>query len=319
MIPGVAVYHPRSEWESPKLAMASSFTRQPPALVIGDVSQMVYHYTAATNLPDGDVGESVDQIPARLAASQLDYLANRNVEPGYRQKPEHGGKLYPGYPLGYSFMVDWLGGVWELRGFDFRPAATNQHNHYTIAVLFYTDGANPGTEAQWAAARAIGRETRRRANRADFSPVFRSHGEMRELTGIGTATACAGAGLESQAPTLGRLDYQPSEDDMPTWDDRRLLDTRQPGIGAGRVAPGVTRSIDIGHPTAKQAIVNITATDPTGPGYFQASAGTSKVNYNPTIHTVANECTVPVTAGRINITANVSDCHLVVDLVGVWL
>lgn len=137
------------------------------------------------------------------------------------------------------------------------------------------------------------------------------------------ATSCPGDYLFAELDTIRRrvadLLNPPTENDMPTWDDRRLLDTREPGIGQGPVKAGTSRSIDIGHPTAKQAIVNITMTAPTAGCYVTASGtGTSKVNDNPTLHTVANECTVPVADGRINLTVHKADCHLVVDLVGVY-
>ena len=206
MIPGVPAYHPRSEWEAPDLQMGLSFTRTPTRITLSNITQPIAHYTAATNLPDGDAGESWLSIPQRLRNSQLDYLTNRTGG-GYTRKSD--GKFFPGYPLGYSFMVDARGHVWELRGFDYLPAATNQHNSYSVAVLFYVDGADKATDEAWASARAIAKEFRRRSGRSDFAARFMGHDEMRRVTGTGTPTACPGAGIESQLSTLGVIDYEP--------------------------------------------------------------------------------------------------------------
>lgn len=221
VIPGVAVYHPRTEWEQVGFRMAVDFTRLPTAMTIGNVDQMVAHYTGAKDVPDGDPGEDLTTMRDYLRAIERDYLTNRTGG-GYVRKSDN--VYFPGYHTGYSFAVDWQGGAWEIRGFDFLPAATNQHNGHTVAVLFFVDGADKANTAMWNTARAIGRETRRRANRADFKSRFTDHGTLTITSGTGTATACAGPGIRSQLATEGFIDIAPTptptpppgdDDDMP--------------------------------------------------------------------------------------------------------
>src|SRR5512146_595549 len=138
-IPGVETFHQRSEWEPAGYRMASDFTATPNRLVIPNVTRNAVHYTAVINLPDGDPNEILtgeDGIRRLLASATIDYLTNRS-DGGYTRRSD--GRYFPGYPLGYSFAYDWLGGVWEIRGFDFMPAATGGHNSYTLAHLMLTD------------------------------------------------------------------------------------------------------------------------------------------------------------------------------------
>lgn len=213
MIPDVVAYHPRTEWEQPGFRMASDFTRQPTAIKLGAVDQMVAHYTGAKDLPDGDPGEDLFSVQGYLRAIERDYLTNRTGG-GYIRKVD--AVYFPGYHTGYSFAVDWLGGCWEIRGFDYLPAATNQHNGHTVAVLFLVDGAFPAPLAMWQTARAIGNETRRRAGRPDFHPVFTDHGSLTTASGTGTVTPCAGSGIRSQLATEGQLDHNPPPEEPVT-------------------------------------------------------------------------------------------------------
>ena len=206
MIPGVAAFHPRTEWEQVGFRIAVDFTRLPTPIKPAAVDTMVAHYTGAKDVPDGDPGEDLTTMRDYLRAIERDYLANRTGG-GYVRKVDN--VYFPGYHTGYSFAVDWQGGCWEIRGFDFLPAATNQHNGHTVAVLFFVDGPDRANPAMWETARAIGRETRRRSGRADFKPVFTDHGTLTITSGTGTPTACAGPGIRSQLTTEGRLD-QPS-------------------------------------------------------------------------------------------------------------
>lgn len=110
-----------------------------PAIDWAQIARIVVHYTAAANLPTpDDLGESQAQIPARLRASQADYLANRN----------------PPYSLGYNAMVDGWGSAWEIRGIDIKCAANKGSssgpnlNGTSWAILCYVDGADPMTPAQ---------------------------------------------------------------------------------------------------------------------------------------------------------------------------
>lgn len=192
--------------------MALDFTRLPTKGNLANVDTMVAHYTGAKNVPDGDPGENLTTMRDYLRAIERDYLTNRTGG-GYVRKAD--GVYFPGYHTGYSFGVDWLGGVWEIRGFDFLPAATNQHNGHTIAVLFFVDGPDGANDAMWRSARAIGRETRLRSGRADFKPAFTDHGTLTTTSGTGTPTACAGAGIRGQLATQGRLDLDDAPPEEP--------------------------------------------------------------------------------------------------------
>lgn len=210
VIPGVTFY-PRSAWEQPGFRMATDFTRQPTGLKIHTVDMMVAHYTGAKNVPDGDVGEDLTSMRDYLRAIQRDYLANRTGG-GYIRKSD--AVHFPGYHIGYSFGIDWQGGVWELRGFDYLPAATNQHNDHTVAVLFFVDGPDKANGDMWSAARAIGRETRRRSGHRHFRQVYTDHGTLTATSGVGTPTACAGPGIRSQLATEGNIDHDEGDDVM---------------------------------------------------------------------------------------------------------
>lgn len=203
MIPGVETLHARSVWEPVGYRMADDFTRIPTLYVPRNVTRGVAHYTGAMNVPSGDPGEDPHSIAGFLARATIDYLTNRTGG-GYKRKSD--GVFFPGYPLGYSFGVDWLGGVWTIRGFDFLPAATNQHNDYTVAVLMFVDSADKAPPLMWQSTRAIVREARRRSGRVDFNPLGTDHGTVRIETGTGTATACAGAGIRSQLITEFNID-----------------------------------------------------------------------------------------------------------------
>lgn len=211
-IPGVETVHERSAWEPVGYRMALDFTRTPALLNPGSVDEDALHYTADDNLPDGDFGEFVDQLPTYLAAITKSYLQNRS-DGGYVRRSD--GFYFPGYPIGYSFAVDWLGGVWVLRGWDYVPAATSGHNGHTIAILLLTDLADPGSDLMWRSVRCIRREAVRRKMRLPNSPT--GHGEFVVKYGTGTRTSCPGGPLLRQRDEgLGDLDYPdvPEEDEM---------------------------------------------------------------------------------------------------------
>ncbi len=216
-IPGVETVHPREWWEQDSYRI-TDFTRLPTPYRPANVDRGVVHYTGATNTPDGDPGENVTtSIIDRLRASQRDYLTNRTGG-GYTRRSD--GRVFPGYHLGYSFLVDYLGGVTELRGWDYLPAATNGHNDHTAAFLCFVDGQDKGTELMWASLRALGREARRRSGRSNFNPRLIDHGGLTIESGKGTPTQCAG-GLRSQLITHGNIDVDlrppppvPPEDNM---------------------------------------------------------------------------------------------------------
>lgn len=210
-IPGVETVHVRETWEPDGFRLTESFTKTPGRRTNWSVADTTAaHYTSAINLPDGDPGEilnGVDGIRALLARTQIDYYTNRTGG-GYTRKSD--GRFFPGYAIGYNFAVDWLGGVWELRGWDFSPAATSKHNGHTLAVLLLTDRADPGSPLMLRSARMIQRECVRRGGRLANRPW--PHGSFRTRTGTGTATACCGPALTAQIDAgLLDLDYQESE------------------------------------------------------------------------------------------------------------
>lgn len=227
-IPGVETVHTRETWEPNgidnwygdwyfrtygDLRRSSAFHRQPAALDIGDVEYVATHYTSAIDLPDGDPDEivgGVDGIRALLARSHYDYLTNR-TNGGYTRNSD--GKRFPGYPLGYSFAIDWLGGVWEINGWDYQPAATSGWNGKALAFLMLTDRADPGSDLMWKSHRALSREALRRGARIAPSRVW-AHGWFADRTGTGTATACCGDALKAQI-VAGMGDWTKHNDNQP--------------------------------------------------------------------------------------------------------
>lgn len=202
-IPGVETIHERSAWEPIGYRMGLDFTRVPPLLNPYSVDEDALHYTADDDLPDGDFGEFIQQLPAYLAAITINYLRTRS-DGGYVRRSD--GFYFPGYPIGYNFAVDWLGGVWVLRGWDFVPAATNGHNGHTIAILLLTDLADPGSDLMWRSIRCIRREAVRRKMKLPNRPL--GHGEFRTKYGVGTPTACPGHRILRQRDQgLGDLNY----------------------------------------------------------------------------------------------------------------
>lgn len=201
MIPGVQTVHLRAAWEDPNLPVNDPPEYVPPRQDWSRITTGVAHYTAAVNLPDGDLGEFEYNIPPYLRAIQRDYRTNK------------------GFSIGYLWAVDWLGGAWQLRGWEWRAAANlgrlaqpvNTANYWTIPVLYLVDGNDPMTDEALATGRAIYREAGRIAGRKLIGPVPHSHIDP---------TGCCGDGIRGQI-TAGLLnaDYapptpQPPEDDM---------------------------------------------------------------------------------------------------------
>jgi hypothetical protein len=329
IIPGAPVVHERDAWEENGYRMALDFTRLPSLYIPANVTRGVSHYVGALNVPDGDVGDL--GVAAFLRAAQRDYLINRTGG-GYTRRSD--GRFFPGYPLGYSFAVDWLEAAWTLRGFDFLPAATNQHNSYTIAVLMLVDGAQGATPGMWATARAIVREARRRSGRADFNPAGTDHGSLRIATGVGTITPCAGAGIRSQLAAEFNIDTT-----VQHWTEggevlhlagppkERIYDTRDGTGGApvALVAPGSPAKVKIPMPAgvaASTAIVNVTIVDPTGPGFGQVDGlvfgNASDLNYAPGSHPPESGATIAaIVDGAIGVKLTGAPANVVVDLLGV--
>lgn len=188
MIDGLT-YHPRSTWENPALPVNHPGVYRPPALDLARIDTIVYHYTGSDDLIDGDPGEHASDLPGYLRAIQADY--RRRL----------------GFSIGYSWAIDWLGGVWELRGFDYRAAATGgrkstrdgsinpETNRRTLAFLCLVDGSDPLTPQAARSARLLTAEAERRTGRRLDITAHSDH----------DYTACCGDGIRHQIAT-GYLD-----------------------------------------------------------------------------------------------------------------
>lgn len=305
MIPGVT-FHSRESWQAPNEPVRGPYAYEPARVLFG-----MAHYTASNDLIDGDPGESADDLPQYLRNIQHSYLTHR------------------GYSLGYSFAVDWLGGVWEVRGFDYRPAANDGDkgewevpnlNRFTVAVLYLVDGDDRLTAEAAAAGRAIYREAHRRTVSAggewtQFSP--KPHHET-------DYTACPGNGITRDI-SEGRLTFDPFSSDPEGGEvvpvgPVRMSDTRKYGfqlpVGWHRfkVADVVPRS-------ASAVWVTLTATEADGPGYVSvgppslASGVPAWSNLNYHRDNVANTTLARVEDGWMSVYVR-TPTHLVVDVLG---
>lgn len=171
LVPGAQTVHPRETWVDPRFPVFGPLDNP----LNNDT--VVIHYTAADNLIDGDPGEHAENLPAYIRAMQYSYVTQR------------------GYSLGYLFAVDWLGGIWQIRGWEYQSAANAGHNEHTFPILVLVDGADAATPEAVRSIQLIGAEAQRRAKRP---LVVKGHGQLRLETGVGTATACPGAGLQAQ-------------------------------------------------------------------------------------------------------------------------
>lgn len=195
-IPGVAVYHQRSTWEKLLPARYQMAAQNPPKQVPADIFRPVVHYPGVDDVPDGDPGERLEDVAQSVANSHRYYVDNR------------------GYAYGYLFVVDWTGGVWEVRGFDYRSAANSGHNQYTCPVQLLIDATGTPTDRQIDAAVAVFREFRRRAGRTDFESRPWGHGELQKRTGIGTVTTCPGTNTQ-RLIDQGRFDLPDEPEPAP--------------------------------------------------------------------------------------------------------
>lgn len=320
-IPGVETFHPRAAWEPGPgtplfgdLLRDSSFHRTPEGLWLPGITHLATHYTAAIDIPDGDPGEilgGIDGIRRLLRNAHWDYLANRSGG-GYRRLSD--GRWFPGYPLGYSFAFDWLGGVWEINGFDYRPSATSGWNNRALAFLMLTDRADPGSELMWRSFRAVAAEAVRRGARFTPDTVW-SHGWFAERTGTGTPTACCGDALEAQIRAgYGDWTQDDTGDDMITLPTpRRAYDSRKTG---GPLGVGESREITIGMTT--EAFLNVTVIGQSGSSGFVSvndpTGKTSLVNYDIADRLESNTAPFHTPNGKVVITNHVGVAHVIVDV-----
>ena len=173
MIPGVETVHPRESWVDPAYPVTG------PPSPDADIHIAVIHYTAADDLIDGDPGEHAEDLPAYFRSMQRYYVTHPTR----------------GYSLGYRWGVDWLGGVWQIRGWEFKSAANAGWNNVTEPILVLVDGNDPATDEAVDSVRKIIAESQRRSGRTF---AIKGHGQLRAETGVGTATSCPGVGLQAQ-------------------------------------------------------------------------------------------------------------------------
>jgi hypothetical protein len=148
---------PRESWQNP--AQPVTGPTHPGWARYTDVA---IHYTSAAKIP-GD-------IDAYHRAMQNDYVTSR------------------GFSLGYSVSVDQSGVSREIRGTDFKPAATRNSNDFAMAILVLVDGNDMASPAASAEVRRIIGEWERLAGR---QLRIKGHGEY-------VATGCPGSGLQAQ-------------------------------------------------------------------------------------------------------------------------
>lgn len=164
LVPGAQTVHTRESWQDPKYPVFGPLD-DPTNNVTA-----VLHYTADDDLIDGDPGEHASNLSAYLRSMQKSYVLNR------------------GYSLGYLWAVDWLGGIWQIRGWEYQSAANKGENATTWPILVLVDGQDPATPEAAESIRLLIAEAGRRAG----SPLF-----IKGHKDIG-ATACPGAGLYAQ-------------------------------------------------------------------------------------------------------------------------
>lgn len=272
-VPGVT-YHGRESWQDPRYPVFGPY--DDPA----NNDTVVVHYTAADDLIDGDPGEHAEDLPAYLRNMQYSYVTQR------------------GYSLGYSFAVDWLGGVWQIRGWEFQSAANRGHNGHTLPVLMLVDGADPATPEAVAAVRKIVAEAERRFGR--------------ELTVVGHrdigATACPGEGLYRQVQA--GVFYPNKESVVVPIKPTRLFDSRKfnnlkPEQPVWLSVDGI-QAVPSG---ATGVFVTLTAVPGNHPGYItlwphgDTRPPTSDVNFQPHIN-IANTTLVGLNQGKFSVVSS---------------
>ena len=327
VIPGVATLHTREDWLEPCYPMVG------PAQRPANITQPVAHYSGALDLPDGDIGEFENEIPPFIRASQRDYWLHRDGT-GLTIC----GRYLPGYALGYMWWIDWLGGVWEVRGFDYQSAANADHNTYTAPIMFISDRDDPVSELAWQSARAVWREHRRRSGRADFKNRPLGHGELRTTTGIGTPTACPGAAILNQLHQgLGDLDYQGDDMFIPWQQSVRAYDSRPSeqvdvdptlqkanrdlGVPLGPLKPNESRRVFVGLASAAEIILHSIGNGESGflrlSGY-PTPPTTSLVNFYGSDRIEDNSQIIGLTDGSVWVHAGPAACDFIVEVANRW-
>lgn len=136
------------------------------------VTHQAIHYTADDELPDGDPGEGIANVFTYVQAMQTSYARNR------------------AYSVGYNWFVDYLGGIWEGRGYDIKCAAHAPANTYADAILVLIDLGKPINDLMAHSIRYLTEAAMVETHRI---PVQVGHREL-----PGTNTACPGDLIVSQ-------------------------------------------------------------------------------------------------------------------------
>lgn len=137
-----SVYHGRDTWEDPARPISG-----PSAVPLDNIESITIHYPGSTNPASPD--PTAAEMPGYMRAMQHDYTENR------------------GYSLGYNWVVDTRGEIWEARGWTFRNAANAgkkaqdqtgdgvNRNSVTLSIQLCTPGQSPATDRQIAGAQYL--------------------------------------------------------------------------------------------------------------------------------------------------------------------
>jgi hypothetical protein len=138
------------------------WNRRNPALI----THQAVHYTADDQLPDTPIENMNDDVFKYIQAMQISYARNR------------------AYSLGYTWIVDYLGGIWECRGRDVKCAAHAPANEYADAILVLIDLGKPISDIMAHSIRYLIREAQYETQRGQ---VICGHRQLK-----GTSTGCPG-------------------------------------------------------------------------------------------------------------------------------
>lgn len=254
----------RSDWEQQGFTVAEHTTSGP--VRRGLLTSVVLHYPGSNN----DVSSDTAQ---RLRNTQRYYAQAR------------------GYSIGYNYVVDPAGVLWEARGLDFANAANKGANLNTVSVQILVKGQDGATDAQVARVRKFVDDVRVWAGEKLQIVPHRSV----------SATQCPGEGIMSQ---LNSGMFEPVEVDQPVKEFEmkivspvRMYDSRS---AEGPFRKRETRRVHIGDVDA--AFVNVTVVPYGKAGHVTVwgsgdRPNVSNVNYLD--RDVCNTSWVPVVDGHI--------------------
>lgn len=287
---------PREAWEQEGYRIAEHTTAPPVSR--HRLEQVVIHY------PGTDKPNPTD--PRRkIAASQRYYATNPNR----------------GYSYGYNFIIGPMGMCYQVRGLEYRSAATAGANSTTVAIQIMQPVGYPANELQVKRVQQLVADLREWAGKP--LPLV-GHKEAGT-----TATACPGAEIFAQmkagvfepADTVdGLVDTLTTSDlseevEMNITVPSRVFDSRQSRALNDREAV----IINTGMAGKSAVFVNLTTTQQKGVGFLTAWSGetdmptVSNLNYTGGVD-LCNTSWVPLAAdGTFKVYANTAT-HLIVDV-----